>query len=351
MSVAFSSLGSRLTVAVFSLLFVAGCSGSDRIPFADVGGPRAGDQLIGKVDRSKDGRVLVGRVGDPRAEAAAYAPPAGAANGGAQGLDYLNTPNLADGVAPQAAPALVAAEPQFGDGGERRTMSAMAIPEGGVNIDGALGIGAEPGISDVSYADVTSPVGVQPQLVTEAGAMAIAEGNTSQPVVDGIGFDEPTQIVTGPSRVQQPVMAETQVAEMPEEGGILPLSVDSGNSGIDDPAPVSSRRAAASSPARAAGAMAIAEGNTSQPVVDGIGFDEPTQIVTGPSAAQQPVIQEMQLAEMPEEGGILPLSVDNGNSGFDDPAPVSSRRAAAASKAGAPAGKDCSLYLDKRNCR
>lgn len=266
MSVAFSSLGSRLTVAVFSLLFVAGCSGSDRIPFADVGGPRAGDQLIGKVDRSKDGRVLVGRVGDPRAEAAAYAPPAGAANGGAQGLDYLDTPNLADGGAPQAAPMMAAGEDAT-IGGQSQMMGAMVIPEGGVNIDGALGIGAEPGISDVGYADATSPVGVQPHVVTQGGAMAIAEGSTSQPVVDGIGFDEPTQIVTGPSGAQQPVMQETQVAEMPEEGGILPLSVDSGNSGIDDPVP------------------------------------------------------------------------------------VSSRRTAAASKARAPAGKDCSLYLDKRNCR
>lgn len=266
MSVAFSSLGSRLTVAVFSVLFVAGCSGSDRIPFADVGGPRAGDQLIGKVDRSKDGRVLVGRVGDPRAEAAAYAPPAGAANGGAQGLDYLDTPNLADGGAPQAAPMMAAGEDAT-IGGQSQMMGAMVIPEGGVNIDGALGIGAEPGISDVGYADATSPVGVQPHVVTQGGAMAIAEGTTSQPVVDGIGFDEPTQIVTGPSGAQQPVMQETQVAEMPEEGGILPLSVDSGNSGIDDPVP------------------------------------------------------------------------------------VSSRRTAAASKARAPAGKDCSLYLDKRNCR
>jgi hypothetical protein len=248
MSVAFSSLGCRFAAAVFSVVFVAGCSGSDRIPFADVGGPRAGDQLIGKVDRSKDGRVLVGRVGDPRAEAAAYAPPT-ARNGGAQGLDYLDTPNLADSDAAQAAP-MMAAGTDTTIGGQSRTMSAMAIPEGGVNIDGALGIGAEPGISDASYADVTSPVGVQPQLVTEAGAMAIAEGSTSQPVVDGIGFDEPTQIVTGPSGVQQPVMQETQVAELPEEGGILPLSVDSGNSGIDDPVPVSSRRIAAASKAR-----------------------------------------------------------------------------------------------------
>ncbi|MDM7980094.1 MAG: hypothetical protein QUV71_07085 [Rhizobium sp.] len=265
MSVAFSSLGSRLTVAVLSLLLVAGCSGSDRIPFADVGGPRAGDQLIGKVDRSKDGRVLVGRVGDPRAEAAAYAPRT-AQNGGAQGLDYLDTPNLADSDAPQAAPMMAAGTEALVDA-QDQTMSAMVIPEGGVNIDGALGIGAEPGISDVAYADATSPVGVQPHVVTQGGAMAIAEGNTSQPVVDGIGFDEPTQIVTGPSGAQQPVMQETQVAAMSEEGGILPLSVDSGNSGIDDPVP------------------------------------------------------------------------------------VSSRRTAAASKARAPAGKDCSLYLDKRNCR
>jgi len=244
MSSVFSSLGRRMTVAAFSALLLAGCSGSDRVPFADVGGPRAGDQLIGKVDRSKDGRVIVGRVGDPRAEAAAYAPPAGAQNAGSEGLDYIDTPNLADSDAPQAAPMMAAAEPVAVDDGQGQAMSAMAIPEGGVNIDGELGIGAAPGVSDVSYADAASPVGVQPQLVTQDGAMAIAEGNTSQPVVDGIGFDEPTQIVTGPG-ADMPVAEQTQVAEqMPEEGGILPLSVDSGNSGMEDPAPVSNRRVA-----------------------------------------------------------------------------------------------------------
>lgn len=244
MSSVFSSFGSRLTVAVFSALFVAGCSGSDRVPFADVGGPRAGDQLIGKVDQRRDGRVLVGRIGDPRAEAAAYAPPAGTQNGGSQGLDYLDTPNLADGETPQAASMMAAAEPDMADGGQGQVMSAMAIPEGGVNIDGELGIGAATQVSDVSYQDAVSPVGVQPHVVTSGGAMAIAEGNTSQPVVDGIGFDEPTQIVTGPSG-PQPALGETQVAgEMPEEGGILPLSVDSGNSGMSDPVPVETRRVA-----------------------------------------------------------------------------------------------------------
>lgn len=245
MSDAFSSLGSRLTVAVLSIVFAAGCSGSDRIPFADVKGPRSGDQLIGKVDRSKDGRVLVGRVGDPRAEMAAYAP-AGPTNGGAQGLDYLDSPNLADSDAPQAAP-MMAAGAEAPIDSQSQTMGAMVIPEGGVNIDGALGIGAEPGVSDVTYADATSPVGVQPHVVTQGGAMAIAEGTTSQPVVDGIGFDEPTQIVTGPSAAQQPAMQETQVAAMPEKGGILPLSADSGSSGMDEPGPVSKRRTAASS--------------------------------------------------------------------------------------------------------
>ena len=131
------------------------------------------------------------------------------------------------------------------DGGQGQAMSAMVIPDGGVNIDGELGIGAAPQVSDLGSTEMASPVGVQPHMVTEGGAMAIAEGNTSQPVVDGIGFDEPTQIVTGPSGA---AVAETQVAEqMPEEGGILPLSADSGSSGMDDPGPVSKRRTAASS--------------------------------------------------------------------------------------------------------
>ncbi|RKE84675.1 hypothetical protein [Rhizobium sp. AG855] len=246
MSFVFSSLGSRLTIAAFSALLLSGCSGSDRIPLADVGGgARPGDQMIGKVERTRDGRVLVGRVGDPQAEAAAYAPPAGQQNAGSEGIDYLNTPNLAGNGAVQGASRMA---PASSDAWAGQTMSAMAIPEGGVNIDGELGVG----VSDASYADAASPVGVQPQLVTQDGAMAIAEGNTSQPVVDGIGFDEPTQIVTGPTG-PQPAVQETQVAEqMPDEGGILPLSADSGNSGMNDPGPVSSRRVAASAPPRRA---------------------------------------------------------------------------------------------------
>lgn len=249
MSFEFSSLGRRLAVAAFPALLLAGCSGSDRIPFADVGGPRAGDQLVGKVDHRRDGRVIVGRVGDPRAEAAAYAPPSAAQNAGSAGLDYLDTPIKSGDPVLQPEPMMATAEPDMTGDGQGQPMQAMAIPDGGVNIDGELGIGASPQLSGASDADAASPVGVQPQLVTQDGAMAIAEGNTSQPVVDGIGFDEPTQIVTGPSG-PQPVAEVTQVAEqMPEEGAILPLSADSGNSGMEDPVPVSTRRAAAVAPA------------------------------------------------------------------------------------------------------
>lgn len=242
MSLVFSSLGRRLTVAALSGLLLAGCSGSDRIPFEDVGGPSAGDQLIGKVDHKRDGRVLIGRVGEVSSETAAYAAPIEAPNAGREGIDYLDTPKVGQEQQAQAAPQLAAAQAGPADEGQAETMSAMLIPEGGVNIDGELGVGA--GVSDASQADATSPVGVQPQLVTQDGAMAIAEGNTSQPVVDGIGFDEPTQIVTGPRGVQ-PEDQDIQVAEQsPEEGGMLPLSVDSGNSGMDDPAPVATRKTA-----------------------------------------------------------------------------------------------------------
>ncbi|KQW26957.1 hypothetical protein ASE36_19435 [Rhizobium sp. Root274] len=245
MSFVFSSLGCRLTAVAVLALSTAGCSGSDRIPLADIGGPQKGDVLIGRVEK-RDGRVLVGRVGAVSSEAVAYAPPATAANGGSAGIDYLNTPNLA-AVAP--AQSEISAAPQ--------SQTAMAIPEGGVNIDGELGV--DQASSDVASADLSSgdavadgyreTEGVQPQIVTQGGAMAMAEGQTSQPVVDGIGFDEPTEIVTGPSGA---AAGTVQVADaVPEESGILPLSVDSGTSGMNDPAPVSSRRvAAAQAPAR-----------------------------------------------------------------------------------------------------
>lgn len=239
MSFAFSSLGCRLMAASVLALFTAGCSGSDRIPLADIGGPQRGDVLVGKVDAKRDGRVLVGRVGQVSPEAVAYVPPSAPANAGSAGIDYLDTPNLAS-----AAPV------QPVTSGDSQSQTAMAIPEGGVNIDGELGV-ADPS-GDAVAEGYGETVGVQPQIVTQGGAMAMAEGTTAQPVVDGIGFDEPTEIVTGPRGPAQPAVAgdakKTQVAEqMPDDGGILPLSADNGNSGMDDVVPVTPRRVAAAS--------------------------------------------------------------------------------------------------------
>ncbi len=239
MSFAFSSLGCRLMAASVLALFTAGCSGSDRIPLADIGGPQRGDVLVGKVDAKRDGRVLVGRVGQVSPEAVAYAPPSAPANGGSAGIDYLDTPNLAS-----AAPV----EPVTSDDSQSQT--AMAIPEGGVNIDGELGVADPSGVAVAEGYGET--VGVQPQIVTQGGAMAIAEGTTAQPVVDGIGFDEPTEIVTGPRGPVEPAAAagvqQTEVAEETgQDGGILPLSVDSGTSGMGDAPPVAPRRVAAAS--------------------------------------------------------------------------------------------------------
>jgi hypothetical protein len=264
MSIVFSALGCRVTAASILALLTAGCSGSDRIPLADIGGPQRGDVLVGKVDARRDGRVLIGRVGEVAPEAVAYAPPLAPANGGSAGIDYLDTPNLASANAAPVQPVM---------SGQSQSQAAMVIPEGGVNIDGALGVADTSGDAsgDAVAEGYGETLGVQPQIVTQGGAMAIAEGNTAQPVVDGIGFDAPTEIVTGPRGPAEPAAA----------GGLEP--------------------------------MPVAE-------------------------------------EMPEEGGILPLSADNGNSGMGDGGPVSNA-AVAEAPSRAPVAKDCSLYLDKRNCR
>ncbi|MDH4441028.1 MAG: hypothetical protein QE284_11645 [Rhizobium sp.] len=228
MSFVFSSLGRRLTAAIALSLLTAGCSGSDRIPLADIGGPQKGDVLVGRLVAMREGRGRVGRVGEVSPEAVAYASPTAAANGGRAGIDYLDTPNLADGEA-SVEPPMQAAEAYGAPGvglDESQSQSAMVIPEGGVNLDGELGIGA----GEASMV-AASPEGVQPQIVTQGGAMAIAEGHTAQPVVDGIGFDNPEALVTGPVT---PAAVPTELAEQTAgEDPILPLSADSGTTGLD----------------------------------------------------------------------------------------------------------------------
>ncbi|MDK4736145.1 extensin family protein [Rhizobium sp. CNPSo 3490] len=126
------------------------------------------------------------------AESQASYPVFGRPVGSSQGsVDYLDTPNLAGtghaAQAPQtlAAPesqgrklpmidsdeALAAGQPNGNWGGTQN----LAVPSGGVNMDEELG--AEPVVG-----------------LAQEQQQQIAEGNASEPVVDGIGTDNPAQI-------------------------------------------------------------------------------------------------------------------------------------------------------------
>jgi hypothetical protein len=126
------------------------------------------------------------------AESQAAYPVSRAPVGGAQGsVDYLDTPNLAaTGQGPVSEP-MPPAQPQPArkrlpmiDSDEALAQQAgqnwggtqpLSVPEGGVNMDSELGVD-------------------QPVVgLAQEESQQIAEGNATEPVVDGIGTDNPTQ--------------------------------------------------------------------------------------------------------------------------------------------------------------
>ncbi|MBW8282083.1 MAG: hypothetical protein K0M55_00655, partial [Rhizobium sp.] len=79
-----------------------------------------------------------------------------------------------------------------------------AIPAEGVNIDADLGIGDE-NRTDLGVANPQAPAApVAAQIMVPQGPMAIAEGETSQPVVDGIGTDNPTALTSSRPQAADP---------------------------------------------------------------------------------------------------------------------------------------------------
>ncbi|ANK86196.1 MULTISPECIES: extensin-like domain-containing protein [unclassified Rhizobium] len=151
------------------------------------------------------------------AETQASYPVSGGPVGSSQGsVDYLDTPNLAGAghtaQAPQtlAAPeshgrklpmidsdeALAAGQPNGNWGGTQN----LAVPSGGVNMDEELG--AEPVVG-----------------LAQEQQQQIAEGNASEPVVDGIGTDSPAQInqpvrQSAPRAMPQPA-AQAEMSRAP----------------------------------------------------------------------------------------------------------------------------------------
>jgi hypothetical protein len=80
----------------------------------------------------------------------------------------------------------------------------LTVPEGGVNMDAGLGVGADAG---------------RVEGLAEAQANEIAEGNATQVVVDGIGTDTPQQV--GQPEAIPMSEAAVELGEQPESGGYL----------------------------------------------------------------------------------------------------------------------------------
>lgn len=208
---AFSIFLQRSALVILSATGLLSCNGDGMTPQA----PSSRLQLEGRVAD----RELLGPVG----ARAAYAPAAVSDNGATDAIDYLDTPNLvgvdnrADddplgvndprGDTPPAAPgeamALADQQPSLREQAPQQPMpqaAEYAIPAEGVNIDADLGIGDE-SRTDLGEAKPLAPAApVAAQIMVPQGPMAIAEGGTSQPVVDGIGTDNPTALT--PSRPQ-----------------------------------------------------------------------------------------------------------------------------------------------------
>ncbi|WP_416066464.1 extensin family protein [Rhizobium sp. ZK1] len=119
--------------------------------------------------------------------------------GNTQGqIDYLDTPNLAGSETQQSAPMTTPQQgQQVASNGNWGGVKPLAIPPGGVNMDEELGAGAE-----------NEPV----VGLAQDEQQQIAEGDATQPVVDGIGTDNPRQL--NQRSVPQPVAA-SQMSRAP----------------------------------------------------------------------------------------------------------------------------------------
>jgi len=161
MCIAFPRIFRRALLPMLLPLTLAACSGQ-MTPPEDI-----------------DGATTVSAI-EPRhkAEDSNYAAPDDPATQTSENADdYLNTPNLA-GVDNQRRKTAEQDQKQTVDQDDQRPMideeqttaNQTDIPEGGVNIDNALGVD-------------------QSTSLAQEEANNIAEGNTDQPVVDGIGTD------------------------------------------------------------------------------------------------------------------------------------------------------------------
>lgn len=208
---AFSIFLQRSALVILSATSLLSCNGDGMAP------PALSSRL------QPEGRVADRELLGPVGARAAYAPATVSGNRATDAIDYLDTPNLAGvdnradddplgvndprGVTTPAVPgeamALADRQPSLREQAPQQPMpqaAEYAIPAEGVNIDADLGIGDE---NRTDFGEAKPPAAAAPvaaQIMVPQGPMAIAEGETSQPVVDGIGTDNPTALT--PSRPQ-----------------------------------------------------------------------------------------------------------------------------------------------------
>lgn len=200
-----SSFLQRSALILVPAAAIASCTGDRVMPPEDLAAntPRSSrhyDRLEGRVEDIDTGRELLGPVGSP----VAYAPEPARGNGASAAINYLDTPNLAgvengatDTVEPTAKGGVLlspedTAEEAFATPADG-TAGAYEIPAEGINIDAGLGVAAS---SDLDQPENPAPgQPVAAQIIVPQGPMAIAEGSTAQPVVDGIGTENPVTLL------------------------------------------------------------------------------------------------------------------------------------------------------------
>ena len=189
----------RLALVATAMAVLSSCVGTQERhrPSGRHADPRPGDRLEGRVD----GRQLIGRVGalpddrlSPRTAKtmAAETEPLDVADVG-EGVAATGTADGPDGDGLRAESGPVAGSGATEAGGR------LVIPPDGVNIDAELGVaGADAGAGDnplgVGETGTRTAAPVAAQILVPQGPMAIAEGQTSQPVVDDIGTDNPVSL-------------------------------------------------------------------------------------------------------------------------------------------------------------
>ncbi|PZU87672.1 MAG: hypothetical protein DI528_06465 [Shinella sp.] len=208
-----SSFLQRSALILVPAAAIASCTGDRVMPPEDIAAntPRSSrhyvqreGRLEGRVEDIDAGRELLGPVGS----SVAYAPEPARGNGASAAINYLDTPNLA-GVQNSSAetkepmakggvllsPEDTTEQALAGSAGD--TGSAYDIPEEGINIDAGLGVAGAPVLGEPQGLSQPVPSGqpVAAQILVPQGPMAIAEGSTAQPVVDGIGTENPITLL------------------------------------------------------------------------------------------------------------------------------------------------------------